>query len=148
MSRHSAFTPQGEGLHPVFVGSTTEGSTTAGTGRQSAKALPVNPSRHEHDGAWLTTRHSALAPQVPGQGSTHLRLTHACLDGQSELMTHSGRQFGTEPIIPARQAHWATPPTAWHWAFEPQGGGLHGFGGMGRKVPSSTVGEGIGVGMI
>lgn len=26
-SRHSAFTPQNDGVQPVFVGSTTEGST-------------------------------------------------------------------------------------------------------------------------
>jgi len=116
---------------------------TAEMGRQSANALPLNPSRQVHEGAWLTTRHSALAPHVPGQGSTHLRLTQACCDGQSELRTHSGRQLGTEPIIPTKQAHCAWPDTTWHWALLPHGGGSHGLSGMGGSLPSSTTGVGM-----
>lgn len=64
----------------------------------------------------------------------------ALTDGQSELTKHSGRQLGTEPIIPATQPHWACPETTWHCELGPQGDGVHGLGGRGRNVPSSTTG--------
>lgn len=63
---------------------------------------------------------------------------------QSELSTHSGRQLGAVPIIPDTQPHWACPETAWHCEFGPHGDGVHGFGGMGRNVLSSTTGLGVG----
>ena len=63
---------------------------------------------------------------------------------QSEFSTHSGRQFGTAPIMPDTQPHLACPKTTWHCEFGPHGDGVHGLGGMGRNVPSSTTGFGIG----
>lgn len=44
----------------------------------------------------------------------HFWFTHALFDGQSLLMTHSGRQLGAEPIIPGRQSHSALLFTALH----------------------------------
>jgi len=44
------------------------------------------------------TVHWAPAPHDPGQGSRHLSLMHALLLGHSELMLHSGRQFGGTPM--------------------------------------------------
>lgn len=32
---------------------------------------PTKPDRHTHIGVWLTTLHSAFAPQLPGHGSRH-----------------------------------------------------------------------------
>ena len=43
------------------------------------------------------------------------------------------------PIHP----HSAWPETTWHCEFGPHGFGVHGLGGMGRKVPSSTTGLGM-----
>ena len=43
------------------------------------------------------TRHSALLPHDPGQGSTHLRLTQALSNEHSEFVVHSGRQVGGVP---------------------------------------------------
>ena len=65
-------------------------------------------------------------------------------DGQSELTKHSGLQFGAEPIILGRQPHWACPETTWHCELGPQGVGVQGFDGIGRNVPSSIAGLGIG----
>jgi hypothetical protein len=64
--------------------------------------------------------------------------------GQSELTKHSGLQFGAEPIILGRQPHWACPERTWHCELGPHGDGVHGLGGIGRNVPSSTTGFGIG----
>ena len=68
----------------------------------------------------------------------------ALFDGHSELSTHSGRQLGAEPIIPATHPHWACPDTTWHCELGPQGVGVQGLSGMGRNVPSSTDGLGMG----
>ena len=63
---------------------------------------------------------------------------------QSEFRTHSGRQFGAAPIMPDTQPHLACPKTTWHCEFGPHGDVVHGLDGMGRNVPSSTTGFGIG----
>jgi hypothetical protein len=52
--------------------------------------------------------------------------------------------LGAVPIIPDTQPHWACPETAWHCEFGPHGDGVHGFGGMGRNVLSSTTGLVVG----
>jgi len=72
---------------------------------------------------WLMTSHRAFCPHVPGQGSTHLFLTHALSLEQSLLMTHSGLQpvYGS-PWYSGR--HVQIPFE--HWAFGPHGDGLHG----------------------
>jgi len=63
-----------------------------GIGLQNLNASPVKPGRHVHVGTWVTTWQSAEGPHVPGQGSSHLFLTQALFEGQSVLITHSGRQ--------------------------------------------------------
>lgn len=60
--------------------------------RQKLNGSPVYPCRQVQLGIWLITLHSAFWPQVPGQGSMHLFLTHALSRGQSLLRTHSGLQ--------------------------------------------------------
>lgn len=50
-----------------------------------------------HMAVWLTTRHSVLDPQDPGQGSLHLLLIHAKLLAHSLLLIHSGLQLGGDP---------------------------------------------------
>jgi hypothetical protein len=42
------------------------------------------------EGLWFWVRHVAREPQTPGQGSTHLFLTHALSVGHSGLIEHSG----------------------------------------------------------
>lgn len=43
-------------------------------------------------GIWLKTEHWASVPQEPGHGSKHFSLMHDLSLGQSEFITHSGRQ--------------------------------------------------------
>jgi hypothetical protein len=69
----------------------------------------------------------APAPQEPGQGSLHFSRMQAKLLGHSELMVHSGRQFGGEPVYVGRQEQEGEPPTSRHCEFAPQGLGTHGF---------------------
>lgn len=67
------------------------------------------------------------------QGSTHFRLMQALFLGHSEFRTHSGRQpkYGL-PRYSGKQVH---SPFR-HWAFDPQGEGLHGSSAIGS---SSTI---------
>ena len=44
----------------------------------------------------------------------------AKFEGQSELRTHSGRQLGTDPIMPSWQPHCAWLLTTWHLEFGPK----------------------------
>lgn len=57
----------------------------------------------------------------------HLLLTHALLDGQSVLITHSGRQpsYGL-PMYPSMQVHDPALCFSLHIAFAPHGVGEHG----------------------
>jgi hypothetical protein len=66
---------------------------------------PVNPDEQTQFGVWLTTWHSALVPQDPGQGSLHFKLIHARWLAHSLLLAHSGRQLGGEPVYSGRQEH-------------------------------------------
>lgn len=59
----------------------------------------------------------------------HFVFTHALSRGQSELMTHSGRQplpLGL-PWNPGKHSQNAFPPEARQCVLVPQGEGLHGF---------------------
>ena len=78
-------------------------------------------------------------PQVPGQGSMHLRLEHALLAGQSELDTHSGRhcEYGS-PKYPRIHLHVALLFLGEQLAFAPQGLGKHGL--IGPSVGFMTSG--------
>jgi len=49
------------------------------------------------------------------------------LDGHSELITHSGLQFGGLPVYWGRQLHDGTPWLSWHCEYGPQGVGIHGL---------------------
>lgn len=77
-------------INKVYV-KVTNWLVLLGCGRwQEVNGFPVYPGRQAQVGAWLGTVHSALMPQVPGQGSLHLLLTQALFLGQSEFVTHSG----------------------------------------------------------
>lgn len=76
---------------------------------------PVNPDGQLQMGLWFMTSHLALTPQAPEQGLAHLNLWHARFDGHSELTTHSGLQFGGEPVYSGRQEHTAWSFTFRHW---------------------------------
>ena len=65
-------------------------------------------------GVWLTTRHSALDPHVPGHGSLHFWLIQAKLSPHSLLLIHSGRQLGGEPLNSGKQEQEGDSPDTLH----------------------------------
>lgn len=83
-----------------------------------------------HIGVWLTTRHWALRPHEPGQGSVHFWLMQAKWLEHSLLLTHSGLQFGGDPINCGKHEQEGLSLITWHWAFGPHGDGWHGFIGL------------------
>lgn len=93
-----------------------------------------------HIAVWLTTRHSAFAPQTPGHGSRHFWLRQANAFEHSPFDTHSGRQFGGDPMKVLRQEHDGESPITRHSELGPQGDGTHGFV-TGRVGSSSTIWE-------
>lgn len=78
----------------------------------------------------MITSHLALIPQIPGQGSIHLRSLHARFVEQSELTVHSGRQAGGVPMKVGKQLHIAWSFDTRHWLLRPQGEGTHGSVGF------------------
>lgn len=95
----------------------------------SKKGSPIVGAGQLQMGLWLITWQSAPYPHTPGHGSIHLVFAHALSRGQSELMTHSGRQplpVGL-PWNPGKHSQSALPPEARHSVLAPQGEGLHGF---------------------
>lgn len=79
-----------------------------------------------HIGACEITRQFAFTPQTldSEQGSIHLLFLHALDSSHSELLTHSGRQLGGEPVIGGRQEQmgWPFGPSL-HCEFGPHGEG-------------------------
>lgn len=60
-------------------------------GLHSTNGSPSRPGGQLQVGMWFTTSQNAASPQVPGQGSIHLKLLQALLGEQSVFMVHSGR---------------------------------------------------------
>lgn len=56
----------------------------------------------------------ALSPQLPIQGSKHFWSMQAKFGGHSELITHSGRQYGGEPTKEGKQEQTACPLISLH----------------------------------
>lgn len=85
----------------------------------------------------MTTRHSALTPHMPGQGSRHLLLTHALSRGQSVFSTHSGRHpvYGS-PVYSGKHVQDPAPFFSLQTAFAPHGEGLQGIFGPSVGVNS------------
>lgn len=83
-----------------------------------------------HIGVWLTTRHSALTPQDPRQGSLHFWFMQAKSLGHSLLLTHSGLQLGGMPMNSDEQEQEGELLTTLHWELGPHGEGSHGFCGI------------------
>lgn len=96
-------------------------------GEHSAYGFPINPIGHEHLGVWLITVHSALGAQAPTQGFLHFMFMQYKWVGHSLLLTHSGLQFGGEPIKSGKQEHDGDWPWTLHCEFGPQGDGTQGF---------------------
>lgn len=74
----------------------------------------------------MITLHIAFVPQDPGQGSTHFSRIQALLLVHSELIIHSGRQFGGEPKYKGKHEHDGLFPMFLHCEFAPHGEGTHG----------------------
>lgn len=68
-----------------------------------------------------------MGAQTPGHGSLHLFCMQANLDGQSVLITHSGRQpsYGL-PTNDSAHLQDPAPFLSVHIALSPQGDGSHG----------------------
>ena len=94
-----------------------------GAGTQFINGSPVYPAKHEQIGVWLITLHCAPIPHAPGQGSLHFSLMHALSLEHSELIEHSGRQFGGIPIYASRQEQDGIPLIFLHCEWMPQGDG-------------------------
>lgn len=73
--------------------------------------------------------HLALMPQIPGQGSTHLRFLQARFVVHSELTVHSGLHIGGDPKNVGEHEQIACPLNTRHRLFRPQGDGLQGSAG-------------------
>lgn len=90
------------------------------------KGLPTYPDGQTQFGVWLTTLHSAIWPQIPGQGSLHFLFKQAKWFAHSLLLTHSGLQFGGDPSKSGKQEHEGELPWTLHIEFSPQGLGKQG----------------------
>lgn len=104
-------------------------SRVIGLRRQDWNGSPIWSGKQVHVGTWLTTVHSALMPQTPGQGSRQWLDKQAALGEQSLFMTHSGRQapmYGL-PMYGGMHEHRTVSSYTLHWAFSPHGDGEHGF---------------------
>lgn len=106
-----------------------------GWGLHWTNGFPVKPLAQLHIGVWLIVLHSVFLPHDPGQGSWHFWLMQACWTGHSELLTHSGLQFGGIPINSDRQEQEGVLLITWHTAFGPQGDGWQGFTGTFGTLP-------------
>jgi len=93
----------------------------------SVYGFPICPTGHVHLGVWLITLHSALGAHAPMQGFLHFMFMQDKWIGHSLLLTHSGLQFGGEPINSGKQEHDGDSPCTLHWEFGPQGDGIQGF---------------------
>lgn len=93
------------------------------------KASPVYPGLHAQFGVCDTTRHRALTPQEPGQGSLHFWLIQAKLSAHSLLLIHSGLQFGGLPMNSGKQVQTGASLTVLQIELAPQGDGRQGLRG-------------------
>lgn len=58
----------------------------------------MNPDAQEQIGLCVITLQSVFVPQWSGQGLTHFWIRQALSEAHSELMVHSGRHPGGEPM--------------------------------------------------
>lgn len=72
------------------------------------------------------TLQMALTPHVPSHGLMHLLREHIWLTGHSAFTTHSGRQFGGDPMKLYAHEQDGDPFIFLHAEFNPHGVGLHG----------------------
>lgn len=122
-----AFAPQGDRIQGS---SSITGTISIGLGKQLLKGSPVISTGQVQMELWLNTLQTAFKPQDPGHGSTHFLLMQAKLLEHSELIVHSGRQFGGIPMYCERQEQDGSPLISLHWELGPHGDGLHGSNGV------------------
>lgn len=103
-------------------------------GKQFVNGSPVIPSGQIQIGVWLSTLQTAPVPHEPGHGSLHFSRIHAKLLGHSELIVHSGRQFGGCPRYPTWHEHDGDPPISLHCEYKPHGDGTHGLTGTAGRA--------------
>lgn len=127
-SLQMALLPQGDGVQGCWRGSVSDWR------EQKTNGSPTYPCAQTQFGVWLTTRHSAIVPHAPIQGSAHLLLIHAKLFEHSLLLEHSGRQLGGAPIYCGIQEHDGKSLMVWQIALGPQGEGMHGFIWIGNSI--------------
>lgn len=113
-ARQMELGPHGEGTQGSVDGGASFSFSIAGISKQLLNGSPVVPGGQPQMGLWLITSQRASMPQAPAQGSTHLRLTHACRAEHSLETTHSGRHCGGAPMKPSRHEHTACPLTSRH----------------------------------
>lgn len=82
-------------------------------------------------GKWFITWQLEFGPHVPGHGFWHLDRMQPRFDGQSELITHSGRHpsYGL-PKNSGKHIHEPTPFCSLQMAFGPHGDGVQGEVGI------------------
>ena len=123
-----------EGTHRIW--GLSKGVITSESLLQLKKGAPVS-FRAWANRVVVYNFHSALAPQVPGQGSRHRWWTQAFVSWHSELRRHLGLQLGGTPKKPGNQVQTGRVPWALHSLFGPHGSGLQ--GSCGSTVTGSTA---------
>lgn len=115
----------------VFVGNKWHSSIKSlRRGWHNSNGSPMKPGEQLQIGLWLITWHSAFKPHVPrSHGFWHFCWMQAACWSHSELVTHSGRQFGGEPIKPNWHEQVGRSPITRQMLFGPHGDGSHGFCG-------------------
>lgn len=112
------------------------------TREHSINGSPVKPDEQLQIALWLTTLQMAFGAHTSAtHGVLHCWLRQALSWAHSELITHSGRQFGGIPINSAWHEHTACWFTSWHWLYGPHGDGSHGFirGGIVAILPGKAI---------
>lgn len=91
-TRHLLKGPQGDGSHGFTGIGIICGSDGGLYGKHDTNGSPVCPTGQKQTGTWFIVSHSAPTPHAPEHGLIHLLLVQAFVNGQSGLITHSGRQ--------------------------------------------------------
>ena len=108
---------------------------------QWMRGSPTYPGGQVQEGVWSLQLHTAPNPQTLFElhGLKQCWLIQALSPGQSELITHSGTQPDCgSPWNSGKQEQTGRPLTTWHWVFNPQGLGMHGFP-EGISIPENIL---------
>lgn len=112
----------------LHLSSRNKNSLGSTSGKHLVNASPVVLTGQLQIGLWFWTRQMAPWPHRFRHGSWHFWLMQANRVSHSELIVHSGLQFGGDPINSLRQVQTAWPFLSIHWLFGPHGDKLQGLG--------------------